>query len=160
MGSSPLSRGIPLMLWISWQPQRIIPALAGNTEPGSGRHPHKGDHPRSRGEYPSHRGVSRAGRGSSPLSRGIQSRLRGFLDPVRIIPALAGNTRFGSPSYYCSSDHPRSRGEYGRRTLVWRSTAGSSPLSRGIPALMQNPLSVYRIIPALAGNTRTTPRPR
>ena len=51
MGSSPLSRGIPVARLIPARRARIIPALAGNTQ-GIRRLPHqRGDHPRSRGEY-------------------------------------------------------------------------------------------------------------
>ena len=51
LGSSPLSRGIRVRRGPSVGPQRIIPALAGNT--GAAlclARPHR-DHPRSRGEY-------------------------------------------------------------------------------------------------------------
>ena len=50
-GSSPLSRGIPLVRVQSKMRDRIIPALAGNTtQAGPDRSPTR-DHPRSRGEY-------------------------------------------------------------------------------------------------------------
>ena len=71
-GSSPLSRGIPLIASTISVPSRIIPALAGNTTPmvmllSKGR-----DHPRSRGEYRSALPEARIPPGSSPLSRGIR----------------------------------------------------------------------------------------
>ena len=50
-GSSPLSRGI-LHLELDTAPRtRIIPALAGNTEPAWTSRGRSADHPRSRGEY-------------------------------------------------------------------------------------------------------------
>ena len=112
IGSSPLSRGIllheePLML-----ENRIIPALAGNTRiVGIVQHPNQ-DHPRSRGEYSVAHGMADAGFGSSPLSRGIHPHRCSFGPAIRIIPALAGNTPGRAPARTCSSDHPRSRGEY------------------------------------------------
>ena len=95
VGSSPLSRGIPIGRWEGSVMSGIIPALAGNTATGAST-PHRGaDHPRSRGEYTSWRGRMRPRPGSSPLSRGI---LRCSFDrPLQsgIIPALAGNTLAG-----------------------------------------------------------------
>mgnify|MGYP000958131422 CR=1 FL=1 len=48
----------------------------------------------------------------SPLSRGIRIELGDCKVTVRIIPALAGNTRAALVSLSKSGDHPRSRGEY------------------------------------------------
>ena len=71
-GSSPLSRGIRHPPSSADNGIRIIPALAGNTQPvpeGCSTIP---DHPRSRGEYfPLHITAYAIG-GSSPLSRGIR----------------------------------------------------------------------------------------
>ena len=70
-GSSPLSRGILVMVVMSGSCPGIIPALAGNTSGRAMRSLPVADHPRSRGEYTSpatRRGFSL---GSSPLSRGI-----------------------------------------------------------------------------------------
>ena len=70
-GSSPLSRGIRLVMGESSRNYGIIPALAGNTARKGLTEYLRGDHPRSRGEYyityapPPYRS------GSSPLSRGI-----------------------------------------------------------------------------------------
>ena len=91
-GSSPLSRGIPGKDVPKRKVTGIIPALAGNTAPDSGPTWIYPDHPRSRGEYV----VARKGLpgliGSSPLSRGIRMVWELPETPVRIIPALAGNT--------------------------------------------------------------------
>ena len=156
VGSSPLSRGI--------RPRRpgrgyglgIIPALAGNTPPRRARTPAAGDHPRSRGEYERRNSPNGVRGGSSPLSRGIPHHPAMASPPTRIIPALAGNTgtnRFPTPP---SRDHPRSRGEYVVTAFVSRQADGSSPLSRGIPASITCNTCRVRIIPALAGNTRTS----
>ena len=133
LGSSPLSRGIPSDAAEASPCHGIIPALAGNTRgagSGTSRSP---DHPRSRGEYCRAEPGGGTLHGSSPLSRGIRYREGDRCPGVRIIPALAGNTRPPSPATTGTRDHPRSRGEYlvGRRG-DYRGP-GSSPLSRGIP---------------------------
>ena len=95
--------------------------------------------------------------GSSPLSRGIHN---GGVAPEisgGIIPALAGNTMCCWTKSSCGKDHPRSRGEYVHQSGPVPAGPGSSPLSRGIPGARLQPLSMIRIIPALAGNTSTTP---
>ena len=132
----------------------IIPALAGNTIPPGHRPRQIPDHPRSRGEYHNQRGIIIPMGGSSPLSRGIR---RGWYPggvDRRIIPALAGNTRHPSSDLQRSRDHPRSRGEYGRRRSPAQPGLGSSPLSRGIRSYRYRMIDRLRIIPALAGNTR------
>ena len=111
-GSSPLSRGIPILWWRSRIRTRIIPALAGNTTPAKASWSASSDHPRSRGEYMGGAVWIRYLVGSSPLSRGI--RMVNSQEEVRerIIPALAGNTTSGSVTLAALPDHPRSRGEY------------------------------------------------
>ena len=153
MGSSPLSRGIQRPPRQAPHPRRIIPALAGNTDPPRRGASSRPDHPRSRGEYAPRSQRSRTARGSSPLSRGIRGGGGdvGHLD--RIIPALAGNTPFRPPPDGQGSDHPRSRGEYYQRARKGLTDYGSSPLSRGILQHLIRDPSARGIIPALAGNT-------
>ena len=153
IGSSPLSRGIPLGRRRLRRPLGIIPALAGNTAAHLLLLHQRGDHPRSRGEY------GRASRnrllllGSSPLSRGIHT--NGDMPGIAlgIIPALAGNTRLLEMRVRPARDHPRSRGEYGLSPSAGRVVQGSSPLSRGIHSSYGDWRRIVRIIPALAGNT-------
>ena len=111
-GSSPLSRGIRGLHRVRRAGRGIIPALAGNTDLGDLPAPTAGDHPRSRGEYLPSRSCGAFPRGSSPLSRGILCPCRTGRLVVRIIPALAGNTRWCLLSGTGCRDHPRSRGEY------------------------------------------------
>ena len=91
-GSSPLSREIPIKEFGRIVNTRIIPALAGNTCGDGAGVPATTDHPRSRGEYSEFALDPVPEVGSSPLSRGIPPWAESFLDRVRIIPALAGNT--------------------------------------------------------------------
>ena len=76
---------------------------------------------------------------------------------VRIIPALAGNTRRPRLASSATTDHPRSRGEYTQRRCRMVTATGSSPLSRGIPAPLRGRTWPGGIIPALAGNTQSGP---
>ena len=133
-GSSPLSRGIPSPL-----PGRVVTST---------------DHPRSRGEYQGCGDQETRHGGSSPLSRGILAVVDVAPQVGRIIPALAGNTFAKTLTIMTRTDHPRSRGEYDPVTFKVPGSAGSSPLSRGIPKRKKLTLLVRRIIPALAGNTK------
>ena len=152
-GSSPLSRGILKCTAPNPNGIGIIPALAGNTEYSKKVVNIPRDHPRSRGEYDAGRSTRTASTGSSPLSRGIRAPQPRGARRVRIIPALAGNTRPGGVRPCKSPDHPRSRGEYLDRLGGGDTYDGSSPLSRGIRAEVRDGVGDGRIIPALAGNT-------
>ena len=155
MGSSPLSRGILRHELCLAGHHRIIPALAGNTPELQGVRVFSGDHPRSRGEYSRCWMITQTTVGSSPLSRGIHEHDEFLLMTQRIIPALAGNTKFCSTDIISLWDHPRSRGEYTQSGGRSPPSTGSSPLSRGIlPPGTLRPVD-WRIIPALAGNTRS-----
>ena len=93
-GSSPLTRGKRAARRRGRNLERLIPAHAGKTYPGSRRCRGTWAHPRSRGEnlFPSLSSVTRVG--SSPLTRGKRS--PGRRDPVQpgLIPAHAGKTYF------------------------------------------------------------------
>ena len=152
-GSSPLARGLRRTVVGRGPPPRIIPARAGfTTRPGTGASS-SADHPRSRGVYRALTFARDSSLGSSPLARG----LLGLPEPeegvVRIIPARAGFTSMtGLPVVACT-DHPRSRGVYGRWALARAGPLGSSPLARGL-RLLGIPWSLARgIIPARAGFT-------
>ena len=152
-GSSPLSRGIHLLLAFRECSVGIIPALAGNTRLKPDSRQNAKDHPRSRGEYAGLVGDVSCESGSSPLSRGILPNIQSIHHKIGIIPALAGNTFRLRPLLVCTADHPRSRGEYGGRKDINPPGAGSSPLSRGILGSGLKVSETVGIIPALAGNT-------
>ena len=156
-GSSPLARGTQIDPGVAIQPDRFIPARAGNTSRsvvGGENHP---VHPRSRGEHFPIRSGRGKSPGSSPLARGTRSDGRCSRRASRFIPARAGNTTrtgSGSPT---GTVHPRSRGEH-RLAPRWPSnTAGSSPLARGTRDRGLILRGVYRFIPARAGNTSRSP---
>ena len=160
LGSSPLSRGIPLRPPPRAGGAGIIPALAGNTGLRHDDPRSRTDHPRSRGEYVSPALDALRDVGSSPLSRGIHPLISNVAGITRIIPALAGNTDVQDSAASPHWDHPRSRGEYGDVLDLPRRTPGSSPLSRGIPRSVLLVWLVVGIIPALAGNTVGADSPR
>ena len=134
LGSSPLSRGILGGLSQMASGNRIIPALAGNTSLLVVGCILCRDHPRSRGEYHKKWPFFPRPYGSSPLSRGIPNHPPSAARTCRIIPALAGNTATRHATHAPERDHPRSRGEYDYLASNKNQLAGSSPLSRGIPA--------------------------
>ena len=132
-GSSPLARGLREGGGRGDGAHWIIPARAGFT-----------------------RNSNRAGTrspGSSPLARGLLGLGPGRDLGARIIPARAGFTPGRILRFTPVGDHPRSRGVYptGRGTPA--STAGSSPLARGLLDWKDDGSSLSRIIPARAGFT-------
>ena len=152
-GSSPLARGLQgFRIRIATQ-RRIIPARAGFTRRSRARSAATADHPRSRGVYTESSIASLIPSGSSPLARG----LRGFHAPHhrgrRIIPARAGFTCGMRPARAGTPDHPRSRGVYLLEAFPAIVSRGSSPLARGLPALVDECERNGRIIPARAGFT-------
>ena len=110
-------------------------------------------HPRSRGEHPKNPVVPVARIGSSPLARGTLKAGLVKLNVDRFIPARAGNTIKNSFSLPASSVHPRSRGEHTVFCEGAKISVGSSPLARGTPETANTDGSLFRFIPARAGNT-------
>ena len=72
-----------------------------------------------------------------------------------IIPARAGFTGTDDRTVPQVRDHPRSRGVYPVRLSTMSSSAGSSPLARGLPADEGRRRRARWIIPARAGFTRS-----
>ena len=154
-GSSPLARGLPVVLLEQPFLVRIIPARAGFTAPAHPGRPCPPDHPRSRGVYLPIVSCRIQHLGSSPLARGLPRSATPTGAPYRIIPARAGFTILPGLLRGAWSDHPRSRGVYGRRTPGLRGQGGSSPLARGLPTRSCAGAEADGIIPARAGFTPT-----
>ena len=155
-GSSPRLRGTPKLAPQRRRSRRIIPALAGNTLTGKLYCTRCGDHPRACGEHRRSSSPLMSSLGSSPRLRG--TRHAGHLRVVAagIIPALAGNTSWRSSTRPSPRDHPRACGEH---SYAWRassSSLGSSPRLRGTRGRRLVHRDAEGIIPALAGNTRST----
>ena len=131
----------------------IIPARAGftlsNKRAGRGFE----DHPRSRGVYLLPVRGFLIGIGASPLARGLPTLTLTILLCPRIIPARAGFTVIEVAVHLVSADHPRSRGVYRPHVQALSDREGSSPLARGLLALVIHVDDPGRIIPARAGFT-------
>ena len=181
LGSSPLTRGKQTFMFLFLPCRGLIPAHAGKTQVEQEvDEAAVGSSPLTRGKQvkanpttgevgliPAHAGKTHHGSacgaafaGSSPLTRG-KLRGRGGLGPYRrLIPAHAGKTEQQPPEACRGGAHPRSRGENISATLISRPARGSSPLTRGKPAVDNVPLATSRLIPAHAGKTpRWSPRP-
>ena len=93
VGSSPLARGLLLVLPEAGLGGGIIPARAGFTLGRLASPMTTRDHPRSRGVYGTGWRIVNMDTGSSPLARGLRPAQRLELGARRIIPARAGFTR-------------------------------------------------------------------
>ena len=71
----------------------------------------------------------------------------------RFIPAGAGNTTLLQGRSRCIPVYPRWRGEHLDKPARFQGVGGLSPLARGTPLRPKDWLSVFRFIPAGAGNT-------
>ena len=157
-GSSPLTRGKPVMHIVQRLARRLIPAHAGKTLRSRFARTSPTAHPRSRGENERDPYSDETLAGSSPLTRGKldaegQASLRG-----RLIPAHAGKTCHQRRPGPATPAHPRSRGENSVTVAPRASMIGSSPLTRGKPLGALGHLSVSRLIPAHAGKTQASAR--
>ena len=155
-GSSPLARGLHGGARKYDAGGGIIPARAGFT---AGARHHGGsrpDHPRSRGVYGPFSLKPESSNGSSPLARGLLADVLAEGPRGRIIPARAGFTPAPRPRRPTCSDHPRSRGVYGRGGPAPGAGQGSSPLARGLHRPGEVVGDQPRIIPARAGFTGRT----
>ena len=94
--------------------------------------------------------------GSSPLTRGKPGSGRPAAPLNRLIPAHAGKTHAAVSVASNEPAHPRSRGENLALQVRLSDRAGSSPLTRGKPAVRKARPSTPGLIPAHAGKTGIT----
>ena len=130
-GSSPRLRGTRQGRHRQNHRHGIIPALAGNTPGKNGRAAARRDHPRACGEHPRKLSLMTDKQGSSPRLRGTPVAQSNDVDCGGIIPALAGNTCWPSPTGRSNKDHPRACGEHDVVTNSFWDPLGSSPRLRG-----------------------------
>ena len=150
----PRSRGVyPRVVGLDPMGRWIIPARAGFTRAAPYWCRTLPDHPRSRGVYTAAPQDNDGAGGSSPLARGLPGAEHRPAGGGRIIPARAGFTPRSAPTAEGGRDHPRSRGVYAASAETRRSSAGSSPLARGLHRLPGVAGQHPRIIPARAGFT-------
>ena len=156
LGSSPLARGTHVCRVGSVEVKGLIPARAGNTLADEMYRLAHRAHPRSRGEHPTTSRLWQTSRGSSPLARGTPREGGYRACSGGLIPARAGNTPVWSAVIVRWRAHPRSRGEHVITGTSTGDDLGSSPLARGTPALAVNSRTGRGLIPARAGNTRSS----
>ena len=132
-GSSPHTRGAPVVVAAPGRFVGIIPAYAGSTATAPTPARPRRHHPRIRGEHGPRREAPEMPEGSSPHTRG----------------ARHGSSTPGGGSL----DHPRIRGEHATVLLTLVSSSGSSPHTRGAPCRTTSASTWTGIIPAYAGST-------
>ena len=154
-GSSPHTRGARAGSGGVRPDPGIIPAYAGSTSAAAPGEDGAPDHPRIRGEHQKDRSDYEKTHGSSPHTRGAPVVLPVRGPAIGIIPAYAGSTRPSLLWHLSAPDHPRIRGEHGRRAAPTPARRGSSPHTRGARSSSTSPSPGSRIIPAYAGSTAT-----
>ena len=152
-GSSPRMRGKHFRHRDEIARHRIIPAHAGQTRTVHGHRPWKTDHPRACGANTARTMTPMNAPGSSPRMRGKQEHPESFYFAGRIIPAHAGQTGPRLHRGACRPDHPRACGANYRLMVAKGIGSGSSPRMRGKHEPHASEDTVYRIIPAHAGQT-------
>ena len=151
-GSSPRVRGTRHRLHGSPQPQRFIPACAGNASSSSPPRNARTVHPRVCGERASRHSPACMNRGSSPRVRGTRIRASSSAVHGRFIPACAGNAPLRRMISEGGAVHPRVCGERDVHRANFPGADGSSPRVRGTPAIACSLSLPWRFIPACAGN--------
>ena len=159
-GSSPHARGTRLRVLHGLDVLRFIPACAGNAWLRSMRCRPSSVHPRMRGERQFWADSGRRRYGSSPHARGTPHGIRWFENPIRFIPACAGNAERSSGLCGQQTVHPRMRGERCVAYFTASRAVGSSPHARGTLRFGQPHACGQRFIPACAGNAHRERRER
>ena len=152
-GSSPLTRGAPVMLHVPVDEIRLIPAYAGSTTRWRLYSQPPRAHPRLRGEHDLQEEARYAAKGSSPLTRGARGCCRSSFHVGGLIPAYAGSTSSGIGISATLSAHPRLRGEHQNVKGKQAPRSGSSPLTRGALDAGGSEYTPGGLIPAYAGST-------
>ena len=157
LGSSPLTRGKPLLAPHAAAHTGLIPAHAGKTYLSPTPDANATAHPRSRGENGANNFLRSIVQGSSPLTRGKQVPAVGLPQMPGLIPAHAGKTRGYRRRAGRWGAHPRSRGEnQGLPPPGWP-VGGSSPLTRGKPTHHDAKAANHRAHPRSRGENSCTP---
>ena len=153
-GSSPHVRGMPACRFNNIDPDRFIPACAGNASRISATCSATPVHPRMCGERIRWYQPKSGKHGSSPHARGTPYILLYDSGNDRFIPACAGNAPGRPGNAPLSAVHPRMRGERHNVTSSSFLEFGSSPHTRGTQNIRSVQTAPGRFIPAYAGNAR------
>ena len=152
-GSSPRVRGTPKPYRLIANPNRFIPACAGNTHNHRAHHGCLPVHPRVCGEHDRLAIGTDIERVSSPRVRGTRRAIAGIGARARFIPACAGNTPMRCRMCRSWPVHPRVCGEHPGSGKSSALLYGSSPRVRGTLSPLTRLRLIVRFIPACAGNT-------
>ena len=158
-GSPPRVRGTDKRGVLSAYGGGITPACAGNSGQDGGAMMISKDHPRVCGEQLAASAARRMGAGSPPRVRGTGIRQCGYIAPIRITPACAGNSRLAGEEKWSLKDHPRVCGEQSWSCKWNEYFIGSPPRVRGTVRLLSKTSIIGRITPACAGNRLNLYRP-
>ena len=154
-GSSPRARGTLTKRCRRWFRVRFIPACAGNACAAVARPRFSPVHPRVRGERDPNEVRQVQADGSSPRARGTHTSARCRACSWRFIPACAGNALENARPVGVVSVHPRVRGERPPQKRQTLASIGSSPRARGTLMPLLILFTMWRFIPACAGNAPT-----
>ena len=132
-GSPPHARGRHVPRATRRARRRITPACAGKTPKLQCQEPYTPDHPRMRGEDASSPFGGDCKEGSPPHARGRHVPRATRRPRRRITPACAGKTPCCTVGMRPSRDHPRMRGEDGKKEGRVYVADGSPPHARGRP---------------------------
>ncbi len=113
-------------------------------------------HPRVGGEQLAHARAFWNKHGSSPRGRGTDVAHCVGLRVVRVIPAWAGNSSGCATRPVRAAGHPRVGGEQSVGLAAAQTLGGSSPRGRGTDRAADSKADEPRVIPAWAGNRRST----
>ncbi len=157
-GSSPRVRGTLQFLQVDLNRWRFIPACAGNAEPGRLVSALNSVHPRVCGERDGNASPAAVTRGSSPRVRGTRYHIAASDLRCRFIPACAGNASCRRVGRGWRLVHPRVCGERPAKRVATANARGSSPRVRGTHLITLPDGSIWRFIPACAGNAPSSER--
>ena len=141
-GPSPLARGKRAGFRRRESASGTIPARAGETPAPQPASTAYRDHPRSRGGNQEEYANLLMCEGPSPLARGKHAALHVPGVERGTIPARAGETRAAEAARRGIRDHPRSRGGNPFSHRARNRPLGPSPLARGKPVKVVQPLAL------------------
>ena len=159
IGSSPRVRGRQDENGDDFRAAGLIPAGAGQTDVAGVSFRAGRAHPRGCGADPVPKSATGWTRGSSPRVRGRRRDRSTRLQLMRLIPAGAGQTSASGVARPVSGAHPRGCGADQMQDPDVQADWGSSPRVRGrlLPAGERR--ARFRLIPAGAGQTASSPCP-
>ena len=158
-GLSPRVRGNHVVKPGALLNERSIPACAGEPYHSGNESASKGVYPRVCGGTNMLEGIGNYIKGLSPRVRGNQGRHHGKPEPLRSIPACAGEPLLFMSLYQPETVYPRVCGGTPFCAGVGAGVSGLSPRVRGNPPASASQLARIGSIPACAGEPPSHRRP-